>query len=123
MTILLYVFSTLAILLHLFIFYLESFAWTTRATTVFGHSAQAGEQTRELAFNMGFYNLFLALIAAAGLFVRPWSLSAGNALVAAGIGAMLAAAVLLFATSPNKRAAAVKQGTFPLLALLALAFA
>ncbi len=36
------------------------------------------------------------------------------------IAAFLAAALLLFATSPDKRSAAIKQGFLPLLAVAAL---
>ena len=37
------------------------------------------------------------------------------------IAALLAAALLLFVTSPNKRSVAIKQGFLPLLAVVALA--
>ena len=37
-----------------------------------------------------------------------------------GTGSMLAAAALLFITSPDKRPAALKQGTTPLLAIIFL---
>lgn len=59
--------AALAAALHVFIFYLESFAWTTKARGVFGTSEQEAENTKEMAFNQGFYNLFLALIAFAGI--------------------------------------------------------
>lgn len=108
----------LAIALHFFIFYLESFAWTTKALSVFGMTVEGAEATREMAFNQGFYNLFLALMALVGIFVRPTSLAAGNALLFAGLGSMLAAALLLFVTSPDKRSAAIKQGVFPLLSII-----
>lgn len=112
------IFAGLAIALHFFIFYLESFAWTTKALSVFGMTVEGAEATREMAFNQGFYNLFLALMALVGIFVRPTSLAAGNALLFAGLGSMLAAALLLFVTSPDKRSAAIKQGVFPLLSII-----
>lgn len=112
------IFAGLAIALHFFIFYLESFAWTTKALSVFGMTVEGAEATREMAFNQGFYNLFLALMALVGIFVRPTSLAAGNALLFAGLGSMLAAALLLFVTSPDKRSAAIKQGGFPLLSII-----
>ena len=60
--------------LHVFIFYLESFAWTTRARGVFGTSVEEAQVTRELAFNQGFYNLFLAIIALVGVVIAmAWS--------------------------------------------------
>ena len=112
----------LAAALHVFIFYIESFAWTTRALSVFGMDRESAEATKEMAFNQGFYNLFLAIEAFAGMTVyflasRP----VGLTLVLFGVGSMLAAALLLFVTSPNKRSAAIKQGFLPLLAVVALA--
>lgn len=114
------IFAGLAIALHFFIFYLESFAWTTKALSVFGMTPAEAEATKEMAFNQGFYNLFLALIALVGIAIRSTFPAAGNALILAGIGAMLAAAVLLFVTSPDKQGAAIKQGIFPLLSIIFL---
>ncbi len=53
---------------HLYILYLEMFAWTTpRVRRIFGTTAAFAEETRVLAANQGLYNGFLA----AGLI---WSL-------------------------------------------------
>ena len=111
----------LAAALHVFIFYIESFAWTTRALSVFGMDRESAEVTREMAFNQGFYNFFLAIEAFAGIAVYYLtSPVVGLTLVLFGAGSMLAAALLLFITSPDKRAAAIKQGLFPLAAVAAL---
>ena len=108
----------------MFIWYLESFAWTGRARAVFGTTPEDAEATKEMAFNQGFYNLFLALIALAGVVAAGvGAASVGVALMAAGTGSMLAAALLLAATSPDKRSAAVKQGAFPLVAVVLLLIA
>ena len=112
----------LAAALHVVIFYIESFAWTTRALSVFGMDRESAEATKEMAFNQGFYNFFLAIEAFAGMTVyflasRP----VGLTLALFGVGSMLAAALLLFVTSPNKRSAAIKQGFLPLLAVVTLA--
>ncbi|WP_291452309.1 DUF1304 domain-containing protein [Actinomyces sp. ICM47] len=112
----------LAAALHVFIFYIESFAWTTRALSVFGMDRESAEATKEMAFNQGFYNFFLAIEAFAGIAIyylasRP----VGLTLALFGTGSMLAAALLLFVTSPDKRSAAIKQGFLPLLALVTLA--
>ena len=114
----------LAAALHVFIFYIESFAWTTRALSVFGMDRESAEATKEMAFNQGFYNFFLAIEAFAGIAVyylasRP----VGLTLVLFGVGSMLAAALLLFVTSPNKRSAAIKQGFLPLISVAALGVA
>lgn len=112
----------LAAALHVFIFYIESFAWTMRALSVFGMDRESAEATKEMAFNQGFYNFFLAIEAFAGIAIyylasRP----VGLTLVLFGVGSMLAAALLLFVTSPDKRSAAIKQGFLPLLAVVTLA--
>lgn len=115
------IFAFLAIALHIFIFYLESFAWETKALSVFGMNAEDAGHTKEMAFNQGFYNLFLALIALVGaVLFFAGNAPTGIALMLAGVGSMLAAAVLLFVTSPDKRAAAIKQGVFPLISVLLL---
>lgn len=112
----------LAAALHVFIFYIESFAWTTRALSVFGMDRESAEATKEMAFNQGFYNLFLAIEAFVGIAVYFLaSPTVGLTLALFGGGSMLAAALLLFVTSPNKRSAAIKQGFLPLLAVVNLA--
>ncbi|WP_342372703.1 DUF1304 domain-containing protein [Propioniciclava soli] len=116
------VLATLAALLHGYIFALESFAWASPAAQrTFGHTAQEAERTRFMAFNQGFYNLFLALLAVAGVVaVLAGATVVGLTLVFAGVGSMLAAALVLGISSPPHRSAALKQGALPLLALIAL---
>ena len=118
-----FLFAGLAAVVHVYIFVLESLLWTKPATRkVFGTSPQDAETTKLLAFNQGFYNLFLAIIAIKGivLFALGYQ-SVGAALVFAGVGPMLAAAVVLVLSSPGKARAAVVQGLFPLLAVVLLA--
>ena len=116
------VLATLAALLHVFIFTLESVLWETPpAQKVFGMGTDEAHATREMAFNQGFYNLFLAIQTIVGVILwAAGSTAAGVALVIAGIASMTLAAVVLFVWSPDKRSAAVKQGTLPLLGLIAL---
>ncbi|MGW0044363.1 DUF1304 domain-containing protein [Rhodococcus sp. NPDC003348] len=115
--------AALAAALHVYIFVLESLLWTaprTRAT--FGTSADEALATKELAFNQGFYNLFLAIVTTVGVItVAIGSTAVGAALVFAGAGSMLAAALVLLVSSPDKARAAVTQGTLPLLAVALLA--
>ena len=115
------VLAALAALLHVYIFWLESFAWTTpRGRATFGTSADEAAATRELAFNQGFYNLFLAILTAVGIgFWAADSENVGRALVLAGCGSMLAAAIVLGVSSPSKAKAALTQGAFPALAVIA----
>ncbi|MBX7434080.1 DUF1304 domain-containing protein [Mycobacterium sp. Y57] len=112
----------LAALLHVYIFVMESFTWTSpRTRAVFGTTAEEAETTRLLAFNQGFYNLFLAIVTACGIIaVLLGARAVGAALVFAGIGSMLAAAVVLIAAAPDKARAAVTQGALPLVAVLLL---
>jgi putative membrane protein len=117
------VFAALAALLHIYIFVLESLMWTSvRARGVFGLTIDEARATQGMAFNQGFYNLFLAIVAAVGIgLVAVGPLAVGAALVFAGAGSMFAAALVLFLSAPDKRGAALKQGLLPLLAVTTLA--
>jgi putative membrane protein len=119
------VLAAAAALVHIFIFYLESIAWTgDRARATFGTSEQEALTTKLLAFNQGFYNLFLAIAVILGIvFVAAGATVAGATLVFAGTGSMAAAATVLVISSPDKAGAALKQGVVPALAVIALALA
>lgn len=126
MIVLCLIFSCAAIALHIFIFYLESLAWEGELArkTFKTPSVQAARDSKFFAFNQGFYNLFLAGIALAGvLLLLAGNRDTGSALMLAGLGSMLGAALVLFIASPPHRPAAIKQGSTPLLALLFLALA
>jgi putative membrane protein len=74
-----------------------------------------------LAFNQGFYNLFLAIITVTGIVIGVLEYKGvGLALILAGTGSMLAAAVVLLLSSPDKARAAVTQGILPLVAVVLL---
>ncbi|MEG2579017.1 MAG: DUF1304 domain-containing protein, partial [Glutamicibacter sp.] len=78
------IFATAAALLHIYIFSMESITWTTGKTrALFKTSEAEAEATREMAFNQGFYNLFLAVAALAGV-------------IALGMGHLAAGATLVF---------------------------
>lgn len=124
--------ASLAALLHVVIFVMESLLWTTprvRATFGVTDDVQA-EHTRPLAFNQGFYNLFLAIVTAVGVVLVITTAggagdvtdasSAGLALLVAGTGSMLAAALVLVLSDRTKARAAATQGLFPLVTLVAL---
>ena len=116
------VLAAAAALLHVYIFWLESVAWTTpRARRVFGTTPQEAEATRALACNQGFYNLFLAVLVAIGIvLVAADHLAVGATLVLAGIGSMVAAALVLVLSDRTKARAAVSQGLLPALGVVAL---
>jgi len=117
------VFAALAALLHVYIFTMESFTWTSpRTRAAFGTTAEEAQTTKLLAFNQGFYNLFLAVVTAAGIVaISLGHHDIGAALVFAGVGSMGAAALVLVASSPDKLRSAAIQGTFPVIAVVLLA--
>ncbi len=116
------VFAALAALLHVYIFTMESLTWTSKRTrATFGTTPEEAETTKLLAFNQGFYNLFLAVVTTVGIIVIAQGRNTiGVALIFAGAGSMAAAAVVLLASAPDKARAALTQGTFPLIAIILL---
>ncbi len=114
--------AALAAVLHVYIFVMESITWTSaRTRAVFGTTKDEAETTRLMAFNQGFYNLFLAVVTAIGVaVVFSGATAVGAALVFAGAGSMLAAAVVLLASAPDKARSAVIQGFFPLVGIVLL---
>lgn len=114
------IFAALAALLHVYIFALEALRWTEpRTRKVFGMSEAEAQSTKLMAFNQGFYNLFLAVVTAIGIaIVLLGHRGVGAALILAGVGSMLAAALVLVASSPDKARAAVTQGALPLIAVV-----
>ncbi|MEU7615846.1 DUF1304 domain-containing protein [Micromonospora rifamycinica] len=116
------VLAGIAGLIHVYIFYLESVVWTTaRARAVFGTSREEAEATRQLAFNQGFYNLFLAVAIVVGIVAYAvGATTVGATLVFVGTGSMVAAGLVLLISAPDKASAALKQLVPPLLAVVAL---
>ncbi|MDT5139580.1 MAG: putative rane protein [Mycobacterium sp.] len=116
------VFAALAALLHVYIFTMESLTWTSKRTrATFGTTAEEAETTKLLAFNQGFYNLFLAIVSGIGIAAMfTGHRDVGAALVFAGVGSMAAAAVVLVLSARDKARAAVTQGLFPTIAIVLL---
>lgn len=114
-------FASIAALLHVYIFTMESVTWARPATWKrFGVASQAdADTTRTLAYNQGFYNLFLAIGALVGIVAvalgRP---IVGWTLVFSCCGSMLLAAVVLAASGRQYLRAAAIQGTTPLIAVV-----
>ncbi|GAB38529.1 MULTISPECIES: DUF1304 domain-containing protein [Gordonia] len=118
------VFVGVAVALHCYIFVMESLRWTAPATRrTFGLSADEAANTRDMAFNQGFYNLFLAVIATVGAVLVFTQRDVGAALIFAGCGSMVAAGVVLLLSSPTKARAALTQLATPLVAVVLLAAA
>lgn len=114
--------AALAALLHVYIWVMESLTWTSaRTRATFGISEEEALATKELAFNQGFYNLFLAVVTFVGIVAYGLGHSGvGLALIFAGTGSMLAAALVLLVSSPDKARAAITQGILPLIAVVLL---
>jgi len=119
------VFVALAALLHGYIFLMESVWWTRPSTWKrFGVADQAAaDTTRPMAYNQGFYNLFLGLGAAIGL-VLVWTGAdeAGRALVLFSTACMFLAAAVLTTTGRGYLRAALTQGTLPLIGFVLFLF-
>ncbi|MGO4783707.1 DUF1304 domain-containing protein [Cryobacterium sp. W22_MBD10_FK3] len=120
------VFIALAALLHVYIFLMES-AWWTRPKVWqrFGLASQAdAETTKPLAYNQGFYNLFLAVGAIVGLFLYfGGPADAGAALILFSTASMFLAATVLTTTGPGRVKSALTQGTLPLIGFILFLFA
>lgn len=114
------VLAGIAAAIHLYIFQLESLAWTApRTRAIFGVNAQDAEITKPLAFNQGFYNLFLAVQIIAGIVAVALDHRAvGAALVFAGAGSMVAAGLVLLLSDRSKLRPALIQLVAPLLGIV-----
>lgn len=115
------VFALLAALLHVLFFYLESITFSRPATwRRFGLTSQQDADTvRAMAFNQGFYNLFLAvgIVVGVGL-ANTGNLGAGEAVVLFACACMvLAGTVLVLSNRAMARSAAI-QAIPPLLAIV-----
>jgi putative membrane protein len=89
----------------------------------FGVQSQAdADVLRPMAYNQGFYNLFLALGAGAGLVMLASNAvrQAGAALSIFVLLSMLLAAVVLVFSNPKLARAAAFQGAAPLIGLIFL---
>jgi putative membrane protein len=118
---------TIAALIHVSVFVLESLTWTTpRTRAVFGvRSVEEAETMRLLAFNQGFYNLFLGVGTLVGVVLvlvgAPGSFALG--MIVLGAASMAAAGVVLAASQPKLLRAALIQLLPPALGLAAIVLA
>ena len=110
----------IAAAIHVYIFVMESLTWTSaRTRATFGTSREEAEATKELAFNQGFYNLFLAVLVVLGIVLYATDRQdVGLTLVVAGAGSMVAAGLVLILSSPSKARAALVQLVPPLLGVV-----
>lgn len=120
-------FVFIAAVIHLGIFALESVLWSKPSTwKLFGISEQRdAEVLRPMAYNQGFYNLFLAIGAGIGLVLLGTGASreGGIAIAVFALASMLLASIVLVTSNPRLVRAAVIQGGPPLIGLVFLALA
>ncbi len=117
-------FAGIATVLHVYFFYLESIAWKKpRTWKTFGLTSQVeADTTASLAYNQGFYNLFLAIGANVGIDLVLFSDrhdDIGWTLIVFACGSMRAAALVLVATGRSYARAAAIQGGPALVAVVA----
>ena len=114
--------ASLAALMHVGFFVLESLLWTKPAgRKIFGTTEADAETIKFMAFNQGFYNLFLAIGTVAGVyFLATGRSEAGKALVGFGCACMVGAACILATGGVKFARGALMQGTPPLVALVGL---
>ena len=110
-----------AALIHVWFFALESVLFSR--PTVFRRfglgSADDAALVRPMAFNQGFYNLFLAAGIVGGLvLVAAGQRDAGRAIVLFACACMVGAGIVLYATDRRFLTAATIQAGPPLLALV-----
>jgi len=111
-------FAGVAALLHVAFFLIESVLFARPDVHErFGFDAAGAEVVADFAFNQGFYNLFLALGALAGLALFRRHPAVGRTLTGFACACMLGAGVVLFATKPGLVAAASIQAVPSALAL------
>jgi putative membrane protein len=116
------IFAVLAALIHVVIFFLESVIWSKPAIwRRFGvGSREDAAVLQPMAYNQGFYNLFLAI--ATGLGIVLWAASpvknVGVGIAGVALASMLLASIVLITSNPRLARAALMQGLAPLVALV-----
>lgn len=95
-------------LIHVYIFILESLLWGQKRTNkIFGVRPEEVAATKPLAFNQGFYNLFLAIAIMLGLHLynaeynAEMTRAAGAALVIYALASICAAGLVLLVSKPK----------------------
>lgn len=110
----------IAAVFHIYVFTLESITWRTPKTwKTFGLPGQEhAEIIRPMAFNQGFYNLFLALGAGVGLALLGINSTIAHTLMLFSALSMAGAGAVLFFSVKKSRRAAIIQAGPPLLGVL-----
>lgn len=114
------IFLILAGVFHVYIFKLESINWLKPKTwKTFGLPSQEVAQViQPMAFNQGFYNLFLAFGILLGAVVTMFDETIGFTLMLFAGSSMVCAGVVLFLSSNRSRRAALLQASPPLFGIV-----
>lgn len=115
------VFASLAALLHVLFFSLESlFFMNPKVYKTFGaRTLEEAATLRLLYFNQGFYNLFLAMGVFGGVFLLQGEhVSAGKAVILFCCASMFLASMVLLFSKPKMLRGVIIQGLCPLIAIL-----
>ena len=117
----------IAALIHVLIFFMESVLWSRPGVwRGFGVTTQDdADVLRPMAFNQGFYNVFLAIGTAVGLLMLtyPAVVTAGLGVVLFALLSMLLASIVLITSNPRLLRAALIQGLAPLVGVVFLILA
>lgn len=111
------VFAALAAALHVAIFVMESVLWSRpKVWSTFGVASQRdADVTAPMAFNQGFYNLFLAVGIVVGLIVGG---ATGAAVVYFACASIVGASIVLAVGGRKYLRPALVQGFTPAMALV-----
>ena len=118
-------FVFVAAVIHVLIFFMECITWSKPTTWKrFGLTSQADADTvKPMAFNQGFYNLFLAIGVGIGLIMIGSNVAGGVPIALFAAGSMVAAALVLLLSNRKLARAAIIQGAAPLLGIIFLVLA
>lgn len=110
----------LSAIFHVYVFTLESITWRSPKTwKTFGLPSQEhAEIIAPMAYNQGFYNLFLALGAGVGLALLAINSTIAHTLMLFSALSMVGAGVVLFCSVKTSRRAAIIQAGPPLFGVL-----
>ncbi len=114
------IFIAVAAIFHVYFFTLESLTWRSPKTwKTFGLPSQEhAEIIQPMAFNQGFYNLFIALGSLTGIAILGINSTVGYTLMIFASTCMIGAGAVLFFSVKKSRKAAIIQGGPPLLGVL-----
>jgi putative membrane protein len=99
------------IFFHIFAFVLESILWTKPiGRKVFRTSITEAESAKLVAFNQGFYNLFLAIALVMGVGLAMSGRADAQILIDYGMASALGAGLVLIFSAPKLFRAAIFQG-------------